>query len=70
MSIWLTILSLTNMTIQAMIFRKGTHVICDDSQEQFLFKTCTLQSLFMMSSNFTSMQFAATVRAVFIKSVK
>ena len=42
MSLWLLSLSLANVVIQAMIFRKGTHVICDDSQEQFLFKTCTL----------------------------
>lgn len=54
-SIWVTILSVSNIVIVSFLFRKDKTVMCNDDGEQFLFSTCGLQALFMMAHNFTTM---------------
>ena len=63
-------LSVFNVIIISLLFRFDDTVICSDDGKMFLFSSCGLHALFMMAHNFTTMQTAAVVRGVFIKSVK
>ena len=58
------------MLIAVSLFAVGDIIVCDDEGTMLKFSHCFLGALYYASQNFTSMQTAAVVRAVFIKTPK
>ena len=63
-------MSAINFFAAAMLMRKDDTMICNAEGTEVLFTKCGFGTIFYLLHNFTSMQTAAVVRAVFVKTIK
>ena len=64
------ILSAINFFAAALLMRKDDTMICNAEGTEVLFTKCGFGTIFYLLHNFTTMQTAAVVRAVFVKTIK
>jgi len=69
-SVYVFILSALNFMVASLLMRKGDKMVCNEQGTEVLFKSCGSGTLFYVFHNFTTMQTAAVVRAIFVKTVK